>query len=123
MAHLLEARDLVKVFPGIRAVDGISFSVGLLIAARLRAEELADGVLNILSWPMLLLSGVWFSMEGTNPTARFVSSLLPLTHLVDAARAVMVYGAGVARVLPEIVLLGGMGLVLLLIAARIFRWD
>ena len=71
MAHLLEARDLVKVFPGIRAVDGISFSVGLVIAAR----------------------------------------------------AVMVDGAGVARVLPEIVLLGGMGLVLLLIAARIFRWD
>ena len=27
MTHLLEARDLVKVFPGIRAVDGISFSV------------------------------------------------------------------------------------------------
>jgi ABC-2 type transport system ATP-binding protein len=27
MARLLEARDLVKVFPGIRAVDGISFSV------------------------------------------------------------------------------------------------
>jgi ABC-2 type transport system ATP-binding protein len=27
MAHLLEARDLVKVFPGVRAVDGISFAV------------------------------------------------------------------------------------------------
>jgi len=27
MAPLLEARSLVKVFPGIRAVDGISFSV------------------------------------------------------------------------------------------------
>jgi hypothetical protein len=38
MAHLPDARDLVKVFPGIRAVDGISFSVGLvllLIAARI----------------------------------------------------------------------------------------
>jgi hypothetical protein len=32
-------------------------------------------------------------------------------------------GAGIAQVLPEIVLLGGMGLVLLLIAARMFRWD
>jgi ABC-type branched-subunit amino acid transport system ATPase component len=41
MAHLLEARDLVKVFPGIRAVDGISFSVELFIAARLRTEELS----------------------------------------------------------------------------------
>jgi ABC-2 type transport system ATP-binding protein len=27
MAQLLEARDLVKVFPGVRAVDGISFAV------------------------------------------------------------------------------------------------
>ncbi len=27
MTHLLEAVDLVKVFPGVRAVDGISFSV------------------------------------------------------------------------------------------------
>jgi ABC-2 type transport system permease protein len=98
-------------------------SVGLIIAARLRTEELADGVLNLLSWPMLLLSGVWFSMEGTNPAAQLISRVLPLTHLVDAAREVMVDGAGVAQVLPEIALLGGMGLVLLLSAAWLFRWD
>ena len=98
-------------------------SMGLIIAARLRTEELADGVLNVLSWPMLLLSGVWFSMEGTNPAAQFISRLLPLTHLVDAAREVMVEGAGVVQVLPEIALLGGMGLVLLLVAAWLFRWD
>jgi ABC-2 type transport system ATP-binding protein len=28
MMPLLEARDLVKVFPGVRAVDGVSFAVG-----------------------------------------------------------------------------------------------
>ena len=28
MTPLLEARDLVKVFPGVRAVDGIRFAVG-----------------------------------------------------------------------------------------------
>jgi ABC-2 type transport system permease protein len=98
-------------------------SMGLVIAARLRTEELADGVLNVLSWPMLLLSGVWFSMDGTNPAAQFISRLLPLTHLVDAAREVMVDGAGVVQVLPEIALLGGTGLMLLLTAAWLFRWD
>jgi ABC-type multidrug transport system permease subunit len=98
-------------------------SVGLVIAARLRTEELADGVLNLLSWPMLLFSGVWFSMEGTNPAAQLISRFLPLTHMVDAAREVMVDGAGVAQVLPEIALLGGTGLLLLVTAAWLFRWD
>jgi ABC-type multidrug transport system permease subunit len=98
-------------------------SIGLIIAARLRTEELADGVLNVLSWPMLLLSGVWFSMDGTNPAAQFISRCLPLTHIVNAAREIMVDGAGVVQVLPEILLLGGMGLALLLTAAWFFRWD
>lgn len=98
-------------------------SMGLIIAARLRTEELADGLLNIFSWPMLMLSGVWFSMEGTSPVAQFLSELMPLTHLVNAARAVMVDGADLMQVLPEILLLGGMGLLLLFIAAMLFRWD
>jgi ABC-type multidrug transport system permease subunit len=98
-------------------------SIGLIVAARLRTEELADGVLNVLSWPMLMLSGVWFSMDGTNPAAQFVSRCLPLTHIVDAAREIMVDGAGVFQVLPEILLLSGMGLALLLTAAWLFRWD
>ena len=98
-------------------------SMGLIIAARLRTEELADGLLNIFSWPMLLLSGVWFSMEGTSAAAQYLSQLMPLTHLVNAARAVMVDGAGLIQVLPEIALLASMGLILLLIAAAMFRWD
>jgi ABC-2 type transport system permease protein len=98
-------------------------SLGLIIAARLRSEELADGVLNLIAWPMMMLSGVWFSMDGTSPAAQALSRLLPLTHMVDAARRVMIDGAGVAQVLPEVALLTVMGLALLLIAARLFRWE
>jgi ABC-type multidrug transport system permease subunit len=98
-------------------------SLGLLVAARLRTEELADGILNLISWPMLLLSGVWFSMEGTNQAAQTLSQMFPLTHLVEAARRVMIDGAGVVQVLPEIALLGGSSLLLLALAARLFRWD
>ncbi len=98
-------------------------SLGLVVAARLRTEEVADGVLNLLSWPMLLLSGVWFSMEGTSPAAQTVSQFLPLTHMVNAARRVMIDGAGMDQVLPEIGILAGTGVILLLIAARMFRWN
>jgi ABC-2 type transport system permease protein len=98
-------------------------SLGLIIASRLRSEELADGMLNLIAWPMTLLSGVWFSMEGTNPVAQLISHFLPLTHMVDAARRVMIDGAGVMPVLPELALLATTGLGLLLVAARLFRWE
>jgi hypothetical protein len=35
----------------------------------------------------------------------------------------MIDGAGVAQVLPDIALLTAMGLGLLLVAARLFRWE
>ncbi|WP_295386497.1 ABC transporter permease [uncultured Thiodictyon sp.] len=98
-------------------------SLGLIVSARLRTEELADGILNLISWPLLLLSGVWFSMEGASPAARLFSQLSPLTHLVDAARRIMIDGAGVVEVLPQVALLVALALVFLSVAARLFRWE
>jgi len=98
-------------------------SLGLTVAARLRTEELADGLLNLMSWPMLLLSGVWFSMEGTSAAAQTLSTLMPLTHLVDAARDIMIDGAGVLDILPQLGLLLGLAALLLVVAARFFRWE
>ncbi|MGB5830527.1 MAG: ABC transporter permease [Thiohalocapsa sp.] len=98
-------------------------SLGLMVSARLRTEELADGLLNLMSWPMLLLSGVWFSMEGVSPAAQALSTIMPLTHLVDAARAIMIDGAGVLDILPQLALLLALGGLLLTVAARLFRWD
>ncbi|WP_295881913.1 ABC transporter permease [uncultured Thiohalocapsa sp.] len=98
-------------------------SLGLLVASRLRTEELADGLLNLMAWPMVLLSGVWFSMEGTSAAAQWLSQLMPLTHVVDAARGIMIDGAGVLDVLPQLVLLTALAALLLFTAARLFRWE
>lgn len=98
-------------------------SLGLAVASRVRSEELADGLLNLISWPMMILSGVWFSLEGTNVWAQRLAELLPVTHMVDAARRIMLDGAGLADVSGEIIGLLGFGILLLVIAARAFRWQ
>jgi len=98
-------------------------SLGLLVAARLSSEELAGGLLNLLTWPMMLLSGVWFSLEGANPVVRKIAQFLPLTHVVNGARAIMTEGAGFTQVLPELSVLLVMSAVFLLIGSVIFRWE
>ena len=98
-------------------------SVGLTIAARVRSEELANGLLDMIAFPMMILSGVWFSLDGTNIWVQRLAEFLPLTHVVDAARRIMLDGAGLADVTNEIVLLLVIALALLGVSARAFRWQ
>jgi ABC-2 type transport system permease protein len=98
-------------------------SLGLLVSARLSSEELAGGILNVLTWPMMLLSGVWFSLEGVNPAVRKISRFLPLTHLVDGARAIMTEGATLSDVLPNLLVLGIMSVFFLALGSLIFKWE
>ena len=97
-------------------------AMGFVVAAFVTSEELAGGILNFLSWPMMLLSGVWFSMEGSQPWLQQLAQVFPLTHLVGGARAIMLDGAGVAEVAPQLLTLAVMTVVFLAIGARIFRW-
>jgi ABC-type multidrug transport system permease subunit len=95
---------------------------GFMMAARFASEELANGAINLASWPMMLLSGVWFSLEGAPAWLQAVAKALPLTQMLDAARAVMLDGAGLVAVLPNLGWLAAMTLLFLGIAAAGFRW-
>lgn len=98
-------------------------SLGLFIASRSRSEELTGGLLNMASWPMMILSGVWFSLEGAPAPLLWVADLLPLTHLVAAARAIMTDGATLAELSYPLLMLAGMTLLFLTLAAWLFRWQ
>ncbi len=98
-------------------------ALGFAVAARLTSEELAGGLLNVASWPMMILSGVWFSLEGTNPMVQKLAQIFPLTHMLDAARAIMLDGESLAGVLPQLATLTIMSGLLLAIGSWLFRWS
>jgi ABC-type multidrug transport system permease subunit len=112
--------DLLFVFT-LGSICLICF--GLVIAARISSEEVANGLLNLFSWPMMFLSGVWFSLEGAHPLMQKLALLLPLTHITAAAREIMIDGAGLAQVADHMLVLGLSSIVLLIIGAKIFRWE
>ena len=98
-------------------------SLGLIVAARISSEETAGGLLNLVSWPMMFLSGVWFSLEGTNPMMQKLAEIFPLTHLTAAARAIMIDGASLLDVSYHLIVLAIQSLVFLIIGALLFRWE
>ncbi|GGO68073.1 ABC transporter permease [Bowmanella pacifica] len=98
-------------------------ALGLLMASRSQSEELTGGLLNLISWPMMLLSGVWFSLEGAPQAIQQAAQLLPLTHLLEAARAIMNDGAGLAEIQYHLWAMLVMTLVFMGLGAVLFRWQ
>jgi len=98
-------------------------SLGLMIASRSRSEELTGGLLNLATWPMMILSGVWFSLEGSPEFIQTISMALPLTHLVEGARAIMTEGVSLMDIKHHVFTLLGMIVVFLTAGTLLFRWE
>jgi ABC-type multidrug transport system permease subunit len=113
----------LPLLAAICLLGAISFAgMGLLLASRTHNAETVSGLINLLVFPMTLLSGVFFS------TARFPEILqgpiryLPLTALNDALRAVY-NGAALTPSLAPLGLTALVGIGSFLLALRIFRWT
>jgi ABC-2 type transport system permease protein len=97
-------------------------ALGLTIAAGISSEELVGGILNLMTWPMMLVSGIWFSLEGSPRWVQWAAHIFPLTHLLEAARAVMLDGAGITQIAPNLLYLAVTALIFLTFGAWSFRW-
>jgi len=112
--------DLLLLF----LLGGMSqISIGLLIAARVTSEELAGGLLNLISWPMMFLSEVWFSLEGAPEWIRKVSLAFPLTHLTDGARQIMNDGVPLSDLSAHMIVLGVMTVCFIALGSLGFKWG
>jgi ABC-2 type transport system permease protein len=78
--------------------------------------------LNFLTWPMMLLSGIWFSLEGSPRWMQILAQLFPLTHVLQAVRAITLDGAGPAAIGVDLAYLAATTLVFLGVGALSFRW-
>ena len=98
-------------------------SLGLLVASRSRSEELTGGLMNVITWPMMILSGVWFSLEGAPDAVVQLSNIFPLTHVLNGARAIMTDGASLLDLRFEVGLLLVLTVVFMTMCAWLFRWE
>lgn len=97
--------------------------IGLLVASRARTLEAVSGLMNAVMLPMWVMSGIFFSPDRFPETAQPFIKALPLTPLIGALRSVMLEGAGIANVWPQMAALAAWGAVTFVLAIRLFHWT
>jgi ABC-type multidrug transport system permease subunit len=117
-------RGSIVTLVAVAFVGAAAFgAIGLLVSSRSRTIEGVSGLTNFIMLPMWIFSGVFFSASNFPAAIQPVVQALPLTALVNGMRAVMLQGAGIGAVLPQVGLLGVYLVVCLAIALRVFRWQ
>ena len=58
-----------------------------------------------------------------HPWLQKAALVLPLTHIVNAMRAIMIDGAGLTEIISPVLVLGGMSLVFIFFGALLFKWE
>lgn len=109
----------------IMAVFGGSlFTVmGLAISGWARTEDVAAPVANIVTLPMMFLSGIFFPIEIFPEWLGNISRFFPLTYLADGFREITVNGAGIGSLGPELLGLAVWTVLAFAVATRVFRWE
>jgi ABC-type multidrug transport system permease subunit len=106
------------------AVGSLTFGgVGILLASRATRIETVMGLMNLVSMPMILCSGVFFSAERFPEAVLPAIQALPLTALIDALRAVVLEGASFASQAGRLVVVAAWGGASFLFGLRLFRWT
>jgi ABC-type multidrug transport system permease subunit len=117
-------RGSIALIAGLCVLGSLMFAgMGLLIGSRAQNTHTVAGLVNAVTIPMLVTSGVFFSAARFPDMFQPLIKLLPLTALNDAIRTVMLDGVGVAAVTTEIGIMLAWGLISFVIALRIFRWQ
>ena len=116
-------RGSLALLLGLSVLGSLTFAgLGLLVASRAQNTQTVGGLINLVSLPMFILSGVFFSSAKFPEVMQPFIRALPLTALNEALRAVMLDGAGVAQVALPVAIVAAWGLVSFALALRLFRW-
>ncbi|HVZ85384.1 MAG TPA: ABC transporter permease [Polyangia bacterium] len=97
--------------------------LGLLCAARAENSETANGLINLVTLPMMVFSGVFFSSSRFPAVLQPVIRLLPLSAFNEALRHVVNDGASIFTQGFPIAVLAAWTVVTSVLAVRLFRWT
>ncbi len=97
--------------------------IGIFVGSRAQSSQVGNGLVNAFTFPMMVLSGIFFSYKNFPDIVLPVVRHLPLTLMADSLRATFIEGAGVGDALYACVILICIGLGFLTAGLRIFRWS
>jgi ABC-2 type transport system permease protein len=115
--------DYMTLFIVVIIGSAIFLALGFGIAGWAKNEDQAAPVANLVSLPMMFLSGVFFPRDAMPEFLAAITAFLPLTYVNEALRAIVNEGANMMALGPQLLGMAVWVVISFVIAVRLFRWE
>jgi ABC-2 type transport system permease protein len=97
--------------------------IGAIISGWARNENQSAPIAQLVAFPMMFLSGIFFPRYLMPDWLQGVTNWVPLTPVGDGLRFIIADGANLLAILPQIGLVAAWGVAAYLVAFKVFRWE
>lgn len=97
--------------------------IAVFVSSHTSNTEVGNGLINFVVFPMMVLSGIFFSYQNFPDWSLPVIRNLPLTMLTDGIRSIFNEGAGYHEVALPILMLLTIGFLFFSAGLKIFKWH
>jgi ABC-2 type transport system permease protein len=96
-------------------------ALGMLAGSAAKTPETAAVIGNVITFPMMFLSGTFFPVSSFGPALATVAHILPLYYVIDGMNQVMLYG-NLGRALIDFLIVAVGAAIIFAAAVRVFKW-
>lgn len=90
--------QIIEILKLILSITLINSLIGLLIGQISENEGIAILISLIISFPLMLLSGLFFPIQTMPSFIQLLINILPLHYQIEASKAVILFGESISRV-------------------------
>lgn len=101
----------------------VLFGIGLAVGGWAKNENQAAPLANLITFPMMFLSGVFFPRFLMPEWLQTISAFFPLTPIVDGLRLIINEGQTLLDITTQLGIIAAWAVVIYAIAFRVFRWE
>lgn len=101
----------------------VFIALGFAVSSFAKTQQTAQALAQIITMPMMFLSGVFFPTDSFPKFVQPIIHFLPLTYLADALRQVMTRGVSFSFVAYDMGILAVFGIVVFVLGVWTFRWE
>jgi ABC-2 type transport system permease protein len=97
--------------------------IGLAIGGWAKNERQAAPLANIVTFPLMFLSGTFFPRYVMPQLLQDITTYLPLSPIIDGARLIATEGEGPTQLGSQLGIMTAWMIIVYFVAFRVFRWE